>query len=149
MRPKNASDIAISDSRSIFRGVRSPIQHLENALAGASFFAPEKSGSPSTKRMSYWLGQEALILGKGRIWSNGVACGISTGWCDHDGRRSAKTAVASVVVSPPCISSTHQCCDDRLALTRRTSRSKSPCAIGAQKLTVTDNGSPDRCGWSI
>ena len=38
---------------------------------------------------------------------------------------------------------------DRLALTSRTSRSNAPSATGAQKLTVSDNGSPDRCGWSI
>src|SRR6267154_1410102 len=48
--------------------------------------------------------------------------------------------------SPPCVISTHQCWLERLALTRRTSRSKAPSAIGAQKLTVSASGSPDRCG---
>src|SRR5258708_1692186 len=72
------------------------------------------------------------------ICSNGLACGNVACWCAQDGRRSANTAVANVATSAPsCDSSTDQCCVDRLALTRRTSRSKAPCAIGAQKLTVS------------
>jgi hypothetical protein len=57
--------------------------------------------------------------------------------------------MASRRETPPCVISTHQCWLERLALVRRTSRSKPPSAIGAQKFTVNDSGSPARCGWSI
>ena len=53
MRPKNASDIDISDSTSIARGLVSPIHSLDNALAGSGWGAPPSCGSPSTKRKSY------------------------------------------------------------------------------------------------
>jgi hypothetical protein len=61
-RPKNASDIDISDSTSIFRGMRSPIHNLENALAGTARGALPNFGSPSTKRKSYCLTQGAATL---------------------------------------------------------------------------------------
>ena len=111
MRPKNASDIDISDSASIFRGLRSPIHSLEKALAGVVAGAPPNFGSPSTKRKSYCLTQDMARSGIGqgllerRRAAESCAC-----WCDQEGRRSAKTAVASVATSPPpCVISTHQC----------------------------------------
>src|ERR1700722_2786918 len=117
MRAKNASDIAISDNGSILRGVRSPIHSFENVLNGASLVAAAKSGLPSTKRKSYWFTHAAGLFGNGRSCSNGGAVGNGAGWCSHDGRRSANTAVAKVATSaPPCVSSTHQCCVERLAL---------------------------------
>src|SRR6202041_2498175 len=147
MRPKNASDIAISDSASIFRGTRSPIHNLEYALAGAARGVALIFGSPSTKRKSYCLTHDIEILAKGSVCSKAVAPGNSAPWCDQDGRRSANTAVAKVATSPPsCVISTDQCCVDRLALIRRTSRSNGPRATGAQKLTVSESGSPARCG---
>jgi len=60
---KNASDIATSDSASIFRGMRSPIQSFENALAGVVLDPPPPAfSSPSTKRKSYCLTQDAATL---------------------------------------------------------------------------------------
>ncbi|MGX1332815.1 hypothetical protein AB7M56_007314 [Bradyrhizobium elkanii] len=79
------------------------------------------------------MAQVILSFGKERSCSNGTAPGNPAGWCDQDGRRSANTAVASVATSPPpCVISTDQCWLERLALTRRTSRSNAPSATGAQ-----------------
>src|SRR4051794_24287478 len=99
---------------SIVLGTRSPIHNLEYALDGSACgTVPLKSGWPWMKRKSYWLAQVGAILGNGRICSNGFASGNAAGWCDHEGRRSANTAVARVATSPPfCVSSTLQCCDD-------------------------------------
>src|SRR5437899_3305886 len=99
MRPKKASDIAISDNASIFRGTRSPIHSFEYAFGGASAGMPRNFGSPSTKRNSYCLTHDAAKLGYGRVCSNGVAPGNVACWYSHDGRRSAKTAVARVATS--------------------------------------------------
>src|SRR5689334_24661264 len=131
MRAKNASDIASSDNASTLRGARSAIHSFEKVSGGAA--EPPRFGSPSTKRKSYCLTQGAATCGKGSVSSNGFAPGKLACACDHDGRRSANTAVASVEISPPpCDNSTHQCWLERLAFTSRTSRSNGPSAIGAQ-----------------
>ena len=126
-RPKNASDIDISDSVSILRGTWSPIHCLENALERHRRCLAVEIGSPSMKRKSYCCVHGRRYLRIRQACSNGTAFGNSACWCDHDGRRSANTAVASVATSPPpCVISTHQCWLERLALTRRTSRSNGP-----------------------
>ena len=51
-------------------------------------------------------GRRDLWVGQG-LFERLVLCGNGACWCDHDGRRSANTAVASVATSPPpCVSST-------------------------------------------
>src|SRR3569623_1021964 len=132
MRPKKASDIDISDGMSSRRGSRSLIQSFEYVLSSSACGGPIRI-SPSTKRNSYWLAQDAAIFGNGNVASNGCASGYRATLCSQDGRRSANTAVASVATSPPpCDSSTLQCWLERVAFTSRTSRSNGPFAIGAQ-----------------
>ena len=89
------------------------------------------------------------LSGNGSIVSNGGAGGICAGWCDHDGRRTANTAVMNAATSPPCDSSIIQCWVERVAFISRAVRSNVPRATGAHRFTVTDSGSPVHSGCAM
>jgi hypothetical protein len=61
-------------------------------------------------------------------------------------RRVAVKAVAVSTVAPPCVISITQCWVERLVRAGRAVTANGPSASAAQKLTVSDTGSPRRCG---
>ncbi len=83
----------------------------------------------------------------GRVPAAGTS-GISASPQAQVSRRTANMAVAVVATASPWRSDSVQCWVERLVRTGRASISNGPSAIGPAKLTVSETGSPRRCGWS-
>ncbi|HEY3635652.1 MAG TPA: hypothetical protein VGK95_11415 [Caldimonas sp.] len=150
-RPKNASLIASSETKSSARGATSWSQSSARAGRGGSWIVSLSCGTPSAKRKPYCATQGSdLRLSNAGKASNGASGGALAGWWLQLARRAAVTMLAVSTASglSPWRNSTSQCWLERLARVRRTWTANSPRSIGAQKLTVTPSGSPSRAGCS-